>query len=108
MILANYTPNFRQVLFHEVREEKTKGGIIIPSADFTLKTHADTFENEKEHKADGKLGDYIVVKVGKDCTDTQVKDVIFIMEMIKPQKIELEDGIFYSINEGQIIGHGTH
>lgn len=96
------------VLFHEVREEKTKTGILfIPKADFSLKTHSDMFENEKEHKADGKIGEYIVVKTGKDCTSTNPGDAIFLMDGVRPQKIDLEDGEYLTISEMQIVGHGN-
>ncbi len=106
MKLSNYFPTFRGVLFHEVREEKTKGGIFIPKADFVINTHSDMFEHDKEHKADGKIGDYIVVKTGKDCTEVKVGEAIFLMDGIRPQQVSLEDGDYFQVPEQQITGHG--
>jgi len=105
MKLENYTPSSRGVLFFEVREEKTKGGIFIPKADFVITTSADMFENEKEHKADGKLGDYIVVKVGKDVSEVKVGDNILIMPGIRLQEIPFEEGVYLQIPEMQVVGY---
>jgi len=105
MKLEKFCPTFRAVLFYEVREEKTKGGIFIPKADFVITTSADMFENEKEHKADGKLGDYVVVKVGKDVSEIQVGDNIVLMPGIRPQEIELEEGVYLQVPEMQIVGY---
>jgi co-chaperonin GroES (HSP10) len=105
MKLENYTPSSRGVLFYEVREEKTKGGIYIPKADFVIKTHADLFENEKEHKADQKIGDYIVVKVGKDVSEIKVSDSVIIMPGISPQHLVFEEGIYLQVPEMQIVGY---
>lgn len=105
MKIEKFTPLSRGVLFYEVREEKTKGGIFIPKADFVITTHADLFDNEKEHKADGKLGDYIVVKTGKDVSEIKVGDSIVLMPGIRPQEIEFEEGIYLQVPEMQIVGY---
>lgn len=104
MKLENYSPTFRQVLFKQVFKEKVnKSGLIISAPGFSTKTFADVFENEKEHV--GGKPELEVVKVGKDCTTILPNDIIVIMQGIQPQPIDLEDGNFFSINEGQIIGH---
>lgn len=105
MKIENFAPLSRGVLFYEVREEKTKGGIFIPKADFVLTTHADMFDNEKEHRADQKIGDYVVVKVGKDVSEVKVGDSIVLMQGIRPQAIEFEDRTYFQVPEMQIVGY---
>lgn len=105
MKIENYSPTSRGVVFYEVREEKTKGGIFIPRADFVITTHADLFDNEKEHKADNKIGDYVVVKVGKDVSEIKVGDSILIMPGIRPQEIEFEEGVYLQVPEMQVVGY---
>jgi len=106
MTLSEYKPTFTGVLFKEVREEKTKGGIFIPDKNFVLTTHADVFENQKEHSATGKIGDYVVLKVGKDCSTVQPGDIIFLMRGVIPEQIDLEEGSYPQVVERQIIGYG--
>jgi co-chaperonin GroES (HSP10) len=105
MELEQFQPAFRNVLFREVRDEKTKSGIYIPSADFKVTTYADMFENDKEHKADGKIGDYVVIKVGKDCTEVKVGDIIFLEDGARVGSVTL-DGVSYpKVMEQQISGY---
>ena len=104
MKLNDYIPKFRGVLFKEQREEKTKGGIFIPEATFKVTTHADIFDNEKEHTASGKIGDYVVIKIGPDVSQTNIGEKILIMDGIRPQVIVLEDGAYFQISEQQIVG----
>lgn len=106
MKLSDYYPNFRGILFQEVRDKVTKGGIIIPEATFSVKTFSDPtfeFDHEKEHRVD-KAGDFIVVKVGKDAIDTRVGDKIILLPGFRAEPIELEEGIFFQISEQQIAG----
>lgn len=106
MKLENYKPTSRQVLFREVQETVTKGGILIPEKGFSLKTNSQMFDNEKEHtfNRDGK---FIVLAVGKDCSEIQVGEEILLMPGIRPTPIELEDAEnLFQVMEQQIIGHG--
>lgn len=105
MQLEQFNPTFRNVLFREAREEVTKGGIFIPTIDFTVKTHADLFDNEKEHKADKQIGDYVVIKAGKDCVEIQVDDVIFLTEGARTKRINLDGFDYFLVMEQQIDGY---
>ena len=105
MKIGLYSPTYRNVLFKEIREEKTAGGIYIPPADFTVTTHADMFEKKKEHKADGKVGDYVVIKVGPDTTTIKPGDIIVVMSGIFPQRIQFDEEECMQVPEQQIIGY---
>jgi co-chaperonin GroES (HSP10) len=109
MKLANYSPTFRNVLFKQFVKEKTDGGIYIPPTDFKIKTFSDQFENEKEHSLEVAIGDYVVLKVGKDCTICKPGDIIVLMKGIRPDKVEsIDDETCYSVMEQQIIGVGNN
>lgn len=105
MKLENYSPTFRNILFKQIVKERTEGGIYIPPADFSIKTFSDHFENEKEHRLETAIGDYVVLKVGKDCTICKPGDVIVLMKGIKPEEVTaIDDETCYSVMEQQIIG----
>lgn len=105
MKFENYCPSWRNVIFHEVRQEKTAAGIYIPKADFTLSTYDHQFNNEREHKADKKIGDYVVLKVGKDCTDIKIGDKIMLEPGMMAQSMIFDDVIVFQIKEMQIAGY---
>lgn len=108
MKLSEFIPNFREVLFREVRPERTAGGIIIPEADFKIKTFSDPvfeFDHEKEHKLEN-AGDLVVIAVGPDCITTKPGDKIMIKSAFKSMinSLEFEDGVVSIISEQQIAG----
>lgn len=106
MRLKTYSPTFRNVLFTEKIEEKTAGGIYFPTKDTKLSIGGDLLVDTKVQfdGSETKLGDYIVVKTGKDCTETLIGDSILIMDGIRPTRVELEDGTYYQVMEQQVIG----
>lgn len=106
MKLEYYSPNFRGVLFEEVIEEKTDSGLFLPTKNMVLKSYSDMFENEKV-SFDGKnskLGRYVVVKVGNDCTSTMVGDIIYLSTGIRPEELQFDEGTYFQVIEQQIIG----
>lgn len=108
MKLSAFLPNFREVLFKEVREKKTAGGIIIPEADFKVKTFSDPvfdFDHEKEHSVE-RAGDYVVIATGPDCITTRPGDKIMIKSAFKSMinSLEFEDETVLIISEQQIAG----
>ena len=106
MRLDNYTPSQRNVVFRKVRPEKTKSGLFIPELDFSMKTHAEMFENEKIHEATDEMVDFVVEKVGPLCVETKVGDIIALAQGTKGQKMDFEDeDEIYSVMEAFIIGH---
>lgn len=111
MKLENYSPTFRNVLLREVKNEKTKGGIFIPSQ-----------VSEKE-KMSNRL--YVAVKVGPDCTVVKPGDGVKLMMGIHLEEFNMAVGKdsnfipavesdkelmpghefeFFSVMEQQIIG----
>jgi co-chaperonin GroES (HSP10) len=106
MKFENYVPSWRNVIFHEVRPEKTTAGIYIPKADFAVSTF-DTmdFNHEVKHKADKKIGDYVVLKVGKDCTDIKPGDRIVLEPGFMGQTIIFDEGAYLQVKEQQIAGY---
>jgi len=108
MKLDKFFPTFRNVLFCEVTTpQETKGGIVLPSKDLFLKDYSSEFENERVIY-DGskvKIGDYVVAKTGKDCTEIQVGDKIVLLQGWNPQKIELDGEEYFQVSEQQIVGY---
>jgi len=89
MTLENFQPTFRNVLLIEVREEKTSGGIFIPSG-------ASSAPDTKTYK---------VIKTGRLCEEVQPGDVVFLTSGIRPSEKTI-DGITYPVvYEQQIDGY---
>lgn len=106
MQLEYYTPTGSEILFTEVREEKTAGGIYIPSSDFLLRSHSDMFEQEKI-EYDGsksKLGKYEVVKVGDAVVNIQPGDTIILRTGANPETIEFDEGTYFQVVGAYVIG----
>jgi co-chaperonin GroES (HSP10) len=107
MKVGKYLPMGPEVLFEEVRQEKTAGGIYIPSADFVLEDNKE-FWGTKTIVYDGsksKLGSYKVVSVGHAVHPSiVVGDAIIIRTGVTPETIEFEEGTFFSVNQAYIIG----
>jgi len=92
MKIEDYFPTFRNVLLQEVeKEEKTKGGIYIPSSVL----------NEKP--VEEKL--YQVIKTGKDCIEIRHNDQVRLMRGLFPEAIEFDGQKFFQVMEQQIIGY---
>lgn len=107
MKLEAYNPKGQEVLFVEIREEKSAGGIYLPSADFNLTSYSDVFENEKlEYEGSkSKLGKYKIVKTGKLVAEIKVGDVILLRTGVQPEVIELDDKRYFQVMEAYIIGY---
>lgn len=107
MKLENYYPVGTEVLFEEVREEKTASGIYVPGVDFTLEKEHNFWET-KEIVYDGKtskLSKYKVIKVGEACTAIKPGDNIILRTGSRPEDIELDDTIYKQIMSAYIIGY---
>lgn len=106
MTLEHYNPAITEVLFEEIRETRTAGGLYIPSADFVLKDQSNFFETEKViyDGAKSKLGKYQVVKAGT-ATIYQPGDCIVIRRHTEPETIELDEKTYFQVNMGYIIGY---
>lgn len=106
MEYKDYSPTFRNVLIEKVRPEQLNSGLFVPRTDFIIKTFSDQFENEKEHVATDYMTKLVVLKVGKDCIETKVGDIIILSTGVKPQELEFDNNIIlYSVYEPQIIGY---
>lgn len=108
MKLNNYNPAANEVLFEEVREEKTAGGLYIPSADFILKEQSNFWETEKVvyDGSKSKLGKYRVVKAGIIAGETyKPGDQIVLRSSIQPEEVELDDKTYFQIYSVYIIGY---
>lgn len=110
MKLSNFNVTFRNILFREVVQEKTASGLYLPTKDMKLKTSADMFEQERVQfdGSEAKIGDYVVVKTGKDCTEIQPGDIILLVDYVKPILIPLDEGLFLSVSEQQIVGYNRN
>lgn len=106
MRLETYSPIGNEVLFKEVREEKTASGIFIPGADFILKEEHNFWESSKVvyDGSKSKLGLYKVVKVGESCKLIQPNDTILIRNGVSPEEVNLPEGTFFQVNSAYIIG----
>lgn len=89
MKLNNYFATFRNVLLQEVEQEKTEGGIYIPSSDFI--------------KQEDKI--YLVVKTGKDCIEVKVGDQVKLMAGIRMETLTFDKQNYHQVMEQQIIGY---
>jgi co-chaperonin GroES (HSP10) len=89
MKLDNYFATFRNVLLQEVQQDKTEGGIYIPSSDFI--------------KQEDKL--YLVIKAGKDCIEVKPGDKVRLMAGIRMENITLDKQEYHQVMEPQIIGY---
>jgi co-chaperonin GroES (HSP10) len=110
MKVSDFYPTFRNVLYEEVVKEKTDSGLYLPTKNTKLVLEGDMFGANKVQfdGAEAKLGDFVVVKTGKDCTETEPGDIILIMEGIRTTKVELEEGTYYLVTEQQVIGINRH
>lgn len=107
MKLEHYSPTFRQVLFKEVVQEKTDSGLFLPTKETLLKDYSSMFEKEKTifDGANTKVGEYVVVKIGKDCIAVQPNDKIVLSRGVMAESIELDNQVYLQVMEQQIIGY---
>lgn len=107
MTLEHYNPTGSEILFKEIREERTASGIIIPDAGFILKEQHNFWETEKVvyDGSKSKLGKYEVVKVGDACATIRPGDVIVLRTNSMPETIELDDTIYFQIMGAYVIGY---
>lgn len=87
MKLREYNPTFTGVLIKEVKAEKTKGGIYIPS----LVSNTST-PDEKVWR---------VEKVGKECSVIKPKDIVYLSAGVYPEPV----GEYFQVIERQIKGY---
>lgn len=87
MKLEYYSPTFRNVLLLEVENQKTKGGIYIPSSSFI--------------QPEDKL--YQVHKVGKDCVEVKIGDHVKLMGGIRLESIPMEATMLAAETDEQLL-----
>lgn len=109
MTLEHYTPVGTEVLFEEVREEKTASGLYIPDANFRLKEQHNFWETEKiiYDGSESKLGGYKIVKVGTGVpasSDLYPGDTIILRKGVNPESIELDGKPYFQVMAAYIIG----
>ncbi len=88
MTLEHFSPTFRNVLLIEVKEEKTSGGIFIPSGVGSSETKT-----------------YKVIKTGKDCIEVKPGDIVFLTTGIRPSEKTIEGINYPMVYEQQIDGY---
>jgi co-chaperonin GroES (HSP10) len=86
MTLDNFHCIFRQLLILEVKEEKSKGGIYIPSSDFLP-------VEERWYK---------VIKIADDCLKVKEGDLIRLQGGFRQELIKL-DQYYLQVMEQQVI-----
>lgn len=107
MKLEKYVPSSRYVLFREVRETITKGGIHLPPKGFTVTAHSEMFEKEKQNTVTSP-GKFIIVKTGPDCSPAPSKGREILVSpgcVMVPIDLEGENDLF-QVMEQQILGYG--
>ena len=92
MKLEQFYVAFRNVLWKEVKEEKTAGGIFIPSSDFI--------------NQDDKV--YEVIKLGSKCEELILGDLVYLTPGIRISKRRIEQVDYVVVYEQQVEGGYRH
>lgn len=107
MKLQQYTPTARGILFKEVVKEKTETGIYYPTKGLQINVGPSMFDSGTTvfDGAKSKLGDYVVIKVGKDVQEIIPDDIILLTDGVTPVPITLDDDKYLQVIEFQVIGY---